>query len=178
MNYDRAEAGVRLRQLRKNRFRLTGVALAEQLGVSQSFLSDVERGQSGFSAPLLVGLADRFEVNIAWLFTGRGRPVLDGDDVDVLEPGESEALADELREIAFAISQQPHVAKLIGPALGSGDYEAVPTEDQALANLFTKARALHSRHGDAFLRRFREQLELLALAMSAEKEPQPRRNAS
>lgn len=51
---------------------------AEQLGMSQAYLSDIEHGRKGFSATLLMAL-DNKNVNLHWLLTGEGQMLYSPD---------------------------------------------------------------------------------------------------
>lgn len=62
----------RLVFLRK-RLKLTQKEFAEKLGVSQSYISEVENGQTQPGISLLVSLNLYFNVSVDWLITGQGR---------------------------------------------------------------------------------------------------------
>jgi len=60
------------------RFRKTRIDLdmnqqkfAEELNVSQSVISDIERGHREPSRPILVHLAEKYEVDLNWLLIGK-----------------------------------------------------------------------------------------------------------
>ena len=50
---------------------LTQAGFAEKLGISQTFLSDIEKGKKGFSANILLSLW-RLDVNLDWFVGGEG----------------------------------------------------------------------------------------------------------
>jgi len=60
--------GRRIRQLRG--FELTQVDLANQIGVSQSYLSAIERGRNEIGVEVLLALSREFKKSIEWLLTG------------------------------------------------------------------------------------------------------------
>ena len=60
----------RLKSLRK-KLDLTQAEFAEKLGISQTFLSDIEKGKKGFSASILLSLW-RLNVNLDWFVGGEG----------------------------------------------------------------------------------------------------------
>jgi transcriptional regulator with XRE-family HTH domain len=67
MATSRKEIGNRLRQVRGE---LTQQEFADKLGLSRSYLSDVERGRSHPSIAFLQSLAVNFDVSLHWLLTG------------------------------------------------------------------------------------------------------------
>lgn len=88
----------RLKALREDRLGLSQRELAAQLGVSGPLVAQAETGKINVSRKLLHALADRFNVNPAWLIEGRepmifDRPaVLEGrsilvEQVDTARPG-------------------------------------------------------------------------------------------
>lgn len=111
MSLDRAEVGARLRTFRKE-IGLTGTALAERLGTSQSFISDIERGRSGPSGDVLTALARDFGLNVSWLLTGIGEPI-SGGELETVTPSERSALADELQRIAGVVRSSPNVLEMV-----------------------------------------------------------------
>ena len=60
----------RLKAIRKT-LGLKQGKFAEQLGIAQTYLSDIEHGRKGFPATLLMAL-DKENVNLHWLLTGEG----------------------------------------------------------------------------------------------------------
>src|SRR5213596_4329429 len=67
------DVGERLREIRSRR-RLTLREVAERAGLSESFLSQVERGRSSASIASLRRIADALGVSIADLFEPEGLP--------------------------------------------------------------------------------------------------------
>jgi DNA-binding transcriptional MerR regulator/quercetin dioxygenase-like cupin family protein len=78
---DNADLGRRLRAVRQSK-RLSLKEAAQRAGLSISFLSTVERGQSGISVGRLVQLATAYETSVARL-TSRGETVR-----DLVRPGD------------------------------------------------------------------------------------------
>lgn len=68
--------GARLRELRQ-RLNLTQAELANKLGVSQSYVSDLERGKEKPSDTLLYLIAALFHVRLEWLIEGKGEVFVD-----------------------------------------------------------------------------------------------------
>ena len=64
-----AEIGKRIRQ-RRRELDLTQEELAEAAGVSKSFVSEVEGGQTAANGLIYLRLADNLEVTVQWLLTG------------------------------------------------------------------------------------------------------------
>jgi len=60
--------GRRIRELRG--FDLTQADFAERIGVSQGYLSTVERGQSEIGAEVLLAISREFGRSIEWILTG------------------------------------------------------------------------------------------------------------
>lgn len=80
--------GNRVKGLRKTRG-LTQDALAQLAGITQSSLSEIERGQTKYgSGPVLIRLAAALRVSPNWLSTGRGSPT----EAPRSDPDSSEAL--------------------------------------------------------------------------------------
>jgi transcriptional regulator with XRE-family HTH domain len=61
--------GRRIRELRG--FDVTQEELAQRLGISQSYLSTVERGKREVGAPVLLAISREFGKSIEWLLTGK-----------------------------------------------------------------------------------------------------------
>jgi len=69
-----SEMGKRVRALRKA-LGMTQVQLARQVGVSQSAISDIERGDTtDVMGPTLSALCTRLRTNPEWLLNGIGHP--------------------------------------------------------------------------------------------------------
>jgi transcriptional regulator with XRE-family HTH domain len=66
---DWKSVGRRVRELRG--FDVTQKELAERLGISQSYLSTVERGKREVGAPVLLAISREFGKSIEWLLTGK-----------------------------------------------------------------------------------------------------------
>ncbi len=60
--------GTRLRELRG--FYVTQADFASRIGVSQSFLSAAERGQTEIGAEVLLSISREFNRSIEWILTG------------------------------------------------------------------------------------------------------------
>ena len=69
---DQAPVGHQIRDLRKAK-RMTLARLAEHIGRSVGYVSQVERGLSEVSIPTLTRIAEALEVQIAWFFQ-QGEP--------------------------------------------------------------------------------------------------------
>ena len=63
--------GRRVRELRG--FDMTQEEFARRIGVSQGFLSTVERGRGEIGAEILLSIAQEFGKSVDWLLTGKGR---------------------------------------------------------------------------------------------------------
>lgn len=106
----KARVGLRLRRFREERS-LTQAALAEALGISPSYVTQMESNQRPITAPVLLKLATVFDVDVADFST---------DEADRLVPLLRDAVADpsigeevaqaEIRELAEAM---PAVARYL-----------------------------------------------------------------
>jgi transcriptional regulator with XRE-family HTH domain len=62
--------GRRIRELRG--FDITQKEFAQRIGISQSFLSTVERGNVEAGAEVLLAISKEFNKSLEWLLTGEG----------------------------------------------------------------------------------------------------------
>ena len=62
--------GRRIRELRG--FDITQHEFAERIGISQSYLSTVERGQVEAGVEVLLAISREFKKSLEWLLTGDG----------------------------------------------------------------------------------------------------------
>ena len=60
--------GRRIRELRG--FDLTQAEFARRIGVTQGYLSELERGQKEAGAAVLLAISREFEKSVDWLLTG------------------------------------------------------------------------------------------------------------
>jgi transcriptional regulator with XRE-family HTH domain len=68
ISLDWKKVGRRVRELRG--FDMRQVELAEQIGISQGYLSTVEQGEREIGAEVLLAIARHFGKSIEWLLTG------------------------------------------------------------------------------------------------------------
>jgi len=116
MSINRTEIGKRLRKFRKEETGLSGVTMAAHVGVSTSYLSEVERGKAAPNAEVLAGLAREFGVDPVWLLTGDGKPLRPGSaEVRTLAGREAASLAAELEMVASCVRQSPGLMGLLAP---------------------------------------------------------------
>lgn len=73
MSLDYHSMGLRIRQLRKQH-RLTQAELAQQVGISTSFMGHIERGTRIASLETLVGLSEQLNVSLDALVMGMDSP--------------------------------------------------------------------------------------------------------
>lgn len=106
----KARVGVRLRRFREERG-LTQAALAEALGISPSYVTQMESNQRPITAPVLLKLASAFEADVAHFSTDEADRLvaLLGDAAADPSIGEHVAQA-EIRELAEAM---PAVARYL-----------------------------------------------------------------
>lgn len=78
------DIGERFHLIRRNFFRQTQKNLAPRIGITQSQVSNIKRGNSGPSAEVFIKLS-RLEINgerinMDWLITGKGSPTISLSD--------------------------------------------------------------------------------------------------
>lgn len=118
----KAYVGVRLRRLREERS-LTQTAVAQALGISNSYLSQIEQNQRPLTVPLLLKLNAAFGVDVQ-LFSDDEEARLVADIREALAEGGADQIATaELRELALNM----------------------PTVGRALVELHRKGRQLADR---------------------------------
>lgn len=61
--------GQRIRRLRG--FEMTQAEFANRIGVAQSYLSALERGEKEAGAAVLLAISQQFSKSVDWLLTGR-----------------------------------------------------------------------------------------------------------
>jgi transcriptional regulator with XRE-family HTH domain len=64
--------GERIREIRG--FHVTQLDFAQSIGVSQSYLSNMENGRVEVGAAILLSLGQRYGKSLEWLLTGRNEP--------------------------------------------------------------------------------------------------------
>jgi transcriptional regulator with XRE-family HTH domain len=97
LTQDREETARRIRMLRKSR-ELSIQKLAKSAGISQGYLSEIERGRSAVSGEKLARIAEQLGVTADYLLSGRtGQSA--GSAVNI-PPGLSEAA--EVLDLSFA----------------------------------------------------------------------------
>jgi len=69
LSVDWQSVGRRLRELRG--FDLTQAEVAKRIGVSQGYLSSMERGEHEIAAEILLRIAHEFGKSVDWLLTGK-----------------------------------------------------------------------------------------------------------
>lgn len=139
-------AGPAIRALREERG-WTQAALARRLGVSPSYLSQLEASQRSLSGTLVVDLARLFRVNVS-AFTD--------DHGDKLAANLREALTDPVfgsvdiaaRELRTAAVQMPHISKALLDL--HGRYQALEASYRALDEAAESRLSDHARSGTAF----------------------------
>ncbi len=66
------DADYRIRELRG--FYMKQQEFAERIGISQNYVSDMERGKVEIGAEILLRIAREFDKSIEWLLTGEDHP--------------------------------------------------------------------------------------------------------
>ena len=64
--------GRRIRELRG--FDMTQAEFADRAGITQAYLSNIERGKGEIGAEILLRIALEFDKTMEWLLTGEDRP--------------------------------------------------------------------------------------------------------
>ena len=70
---DRLCIGRRIREMRGD---ITQAEFAERIGISQNYLSTMERGKVEIGAEILVWISREFVKSVEWLLTGEGTPAM------------------------------------------------------------------------------------------------------
>ncbi len=99
---NKKEIGKRI-QVRRTEFGLTQEKLAEYIGVSPSFISEIERGNRICSINVLVNIADVLELNLDNLINGLNEKNADTTFSEILEgisPSNYQIYIDICRDIA------------------------------------------------------------------------------
>lgn len=128
MGKDGLDVGMRLKKARRDRG-LKQEELAEKAGVSQSMISDVERGLS--KSPVgtnLVALAQSLKVNPDWLATGKGNMELPPPTTEAPLPPRAVSLAKDWLKLEPESQQKIHDLIRTMIRASSADKEAVPNE--------------------------------------------------
>ncbi len=68
---DRKKVGERVKSLREG-LGLTGKDFARQLGITPSYLTQIEKGQRKISVEAIFSLVNTFSVSVNWLILGEG----------------------------------------------------------------------------------------------------------
>lgn len=102
--------GVRLQRLREER-KMTQAALAKTLGISPSYLNQIERNQRPLTVPILLRIGDALGVD-PQIFSEHGSAALVADLKDVL--GDlPDAEATSLAELKMLVDNMPGVARAV-----------------------------------------------------------------
>ena len=67
---DWSAVGQRVRELRG--FHMTQMEFARRIGVSQGYLSSIERGEKEIGAAVLLAISQEYGQSVEWLLTGKG----------------------------------------------------------------------------------------------------------
>jgi transcriptional regulator with XRE-family HTH domain len=70
VSVDWEAVGRRIREIRG--FDMTQEEFAERIGISQNYLSTMERGKVEIGAEILLRISQQFAKSIEWLLTGKG----------------------------------------------------------------------------------------------------------
>lgn len=70
VSVDWESVGRRIREIRG--FGMTQEEFAERIGISQNYLSTMERGKVEIGAEILLRISHEFAKSVEWLLTGKG----------------------------------------------------------------------------------------------------------
>jgi len=109
------DINLRIKMVREQKS-LTQQQVAEQLGIAQGFLSELERGRYKPRKPLLLAISYLYKINYEWLITGKGEKEEDEKPLILREPetkyNESSIPKDEFVYV-------PQVSSRISAGVGS-----------------------------------------------------------
>ena len=71
VSVDWATVGRRIREIRG--FAMTQEEFAERIGISQNYLSAMERGKVEIGAEILLRISQEFAKSVEWLLTGQAK---------------------------------------------------------------------------------------------------------
>ena len=71
VSVDWATVGRRIREMRG--FDMTQEEFAERIGISQNYLSTMERGKVEIGAEILLRISQEFATSVEWLLTGQAK---------------------------------------------------------------------------------------------------------
>nr|WIE91298.1 XRE family transcriptional regulator [Mesorhizobium sp. WSM4875] len=103
--------GRKIRELRQS-VGVTQLQFAERLGISTSYLNQIENNQRPVSASVLLALADKFQVDLAQLSQGEGDRLLSALTEALADPL-FEGYAPNLQEMKLIAENAPGLAKAL-----------------------------------------------------------------
>ncbi|TPN86607.1 XRE family transcriptional regulator [Mesorhizobium sp. CU2] len=103
--------GRKIRELRQS-IGLTQLQFAERLGISTSYLNQIENNQRPVSASVLLALADKFQIDLAELSQGEGDRLLSAL-IEALADPLFEGYAPNLQEMKLIAGNAPGLAKAL-----------------------------------------------------------------
>lgn len=77
--------GERVKELRKEKLKMTQEDFSRHLGVGKTAITEIERGRNALSDQMCRSICREFNVNEAWLRTGEGEMFTEVADGDALE---------------------------------------------------------------------------------------------
>ncbi len=109
---DKKLIGSRIKEIRKY-LRLTQKELAKTLDISNGYISDIEKGKKNPGILVLKKLFERFNVNISYIFEGKGKFFSTPEKEKTIEPGPGIKnigdVKDIVEEIKWALDNIPIV---------------------------------------------------------------------
>lgn len=102
---DIKDVGLRVKAVR-DKLNLKQGVYAKKLGISQSFLSYIEKGQRKPSYELLLSLLSTFNVNLHWLFTGIG-------DMFIMDTSPGKQLKEQFSRLFPGVPPEPEILELV-----------------------------------------------------------------
>ncbi|SMF96152.1 DNA-binding transcriptional regulator, XRE-family HTH domain [Methylomagnum ishizawai] len=124
-------SGQRIAEWRKTK-KLSQQKLADLIGVSRSYLGDVEAGRCDASAKILTSMAKHTDVNPGWLLTGEG--VMEREP-PISEPVSEDPLAQQKAQVKALVDRLDDPRKLSAVQDSIEESERMKRVEKELAEL-------------------------------------------
>ena len=104
---DISAVGKRVKEVRKA-LRVQQKEMAAVIGISNSHLSEIEKGESNPTASFFLNLSSRYNVSIEYLFHGRGEMLYDKEPEPVEKDVEYNGDIDSIEKLVWIVERSPY----------------------------------------------------------------------